>query len=61
MTVHQYAPIDDGSGLYRRNDLVICDWVGFNNLLRMTHWMPIPPPPVLPVREVDIDAIHKTA
>jgi hypothetical protein len=34
-----------GSGLYRREMVEAYQWRGFNNMHRMTHWLPIPAPP----------------
>jgi hypothetical protein len=32
-------------GLYRKLQERGYEWRGFNNMHRMTHWMPLPPPP----------------
>lgn len=37
--------VEAGNGLYRKEQESGYDWVGFNNFLRATHWMGLPPPP----------------
>lgn len=36
--------VDAGDGLYRREERTVMEWHA-NNWHRMTHWMPLPPPP----------------
>lgn len=46
--VGAYAPlmhgrfVENGDGLWRKEIVSICDWRGFNNFNRATHWMPLP-------------------
>ncbi len=42
----EYVEVD--GGLFRREMKPIYDWRGFNNMHRMTHWMPLPNPPPSP-------------
>lgn len=35
------------NGLYRKTEVIINAWRGFNNFDRATHWMPIPSAPVI--------------
>lgn len=37
-----------GDNLFRKVPEQVYDWHGFNNFGRMTHWMPLPAPPIEP-------------
>lgn len=40
---HEFEPT--GDGLFRKVERIAYEWRGFNNMHRMTHWAPLPPPP----------------
>ena len=46
MTWDRYEPADNG--LFRKVSDIVCEWNGFNNFYRMTHWAPLPVPPETP-------------
>lgn len=45
LTSPRFEEAGTGDGLYRRVDVQIYDWRGFNNIHCATHWMPLPEPP----------------
>lgn len=36
-----------GDGLFKKQKRLLGEWRGFNNMHRMTHWMPLPAAPSL--------------
>ena len=39
----RYEVVSDG--LFKKVSDIVCEWDGFNNVHRMTHWMPVPSAP----------------